>query len=148
MANCGLGIFESGRAELNNKFPIPNKVKYPQLEIWNTQLGILCPIWCFILLVLYKEVIVNRTFISETDQIQNWVFLRMSLFSFRLSIIWHLLYSYVSLSICMFVRSPPARTSGGGIVLACLAGRWRSCWSVISIITIRGMQIIQYWILR
>ena len=37
--NWGLGISESGKAESENKSPIPNWISYPQLGISNPQLG-------------------------------------------------------------------------------------------------------------
>ena len=53
ISNWGLGIYESSKAESENKSPIPNQIKYHQLVIPNTQLGISHPIGYFLLLVLY-----------------------------------------------------------------------------------------------
>ena len=54
ISNWGLGIYESGNAESENKSPIPNWIKYHRMGIRNFRLGILYPIGYFLLLVLYS----------------------------------------------------------------------------------------------
>ena len=61
IANLGLAIYEFGSAESYNKSPIPNWIKYHQLEIWNTQLCILYPI---------GDIITNWVFSSVSPLMQ------------------------------------------------------------------------------
>ena len=55
--NWGLGIYESGNEDSENKSPIPNWLKYHQLGICNIHLRILYLIGYFLLLVLYQVLI-------------------------------------------------------------------------------------------